>query len=382
MKPTTTVKKIVYGGWGLAHHDGRTLFLPCTAPGDTVEFTLVKEKKKVLFGHVDSIVEPSPRRIAPECPVFGECGGCHSLHLGYEDEIATKETVLLENLERIGKVKTALAGVTASPERFGYRNHAVLRVNDEGRPGFTARESESVVPFPEQGCLLLPRVIRDEIAALPPESLPRGGEVRVRLDRFGAVHFWGLTDRVGPPDVLMEAKGFLFPVAPESFFQVNRHLNARLIDLVVSLPREVRRRLLDLYCGVGFFTLPLSRLVMEATGIESDAPAYRSAIAARRLNKTTNIRFMHGVVERMIHKLRDFDIIVADPPRSGIAAQALKGIIRIRPTELIVVSCEPPTLARDTARLIEAGYFLRAVHLVDLFPGTYHIETVALFRRS
>jgi len=382
MKQTTAIKKIVYGGWGLAHHDGRTLFLPCTAPGDTVEFTIVKEKKQVLFGRVDAIVEPSPQRIAPECPVFGACGGCHMLHLSYQDEIATKEAVLLENLERIGKVKTALAGVIVSPERFGYRNHAEFRVNGERRPGFAARESDEVVPFPQQGCLLLSPVMREAIADLPPESLPAGGEVRVRLDRFGAVHFWGLTDRAGPPDILMEAKGYLFPVSPQSFFQVNRYLNDALLDLVVSLPREARRKLLDLYCGVGFFTLPLSRLVMEATGIESDAAAHRSAIAARRLNKTTNIRFLHGMVEKRIHKIRDIDIIIADPPRSGINAQALKGIIKIRPTELIIVSCEPPTFARDAARLIEAGYVLSAVHLVDLFPGTYHIETVALLRRS
>ncbi len=382
MNPTTTVKKIVYGGWGLAHHDGRTLFLPYTAPGDTVEFSIVKEKKQVLFGRVDSIVEPSPQRITPECPVFGACGGCHMLHLGYQDEIATKQAVCLENLEHIGKVKTALAGVIASPERFAYRNHAVFRVNADGQSGFTARESDEVVPFPEQGCLLLPPVMREAIAALPPQSLPPDGEVRARFDRFGAVHFWGLTDRAAPPDILMEAKGFLFPVSPEAFFQVNRFLNNALLDLVVSLPKEARRKLLDLYCGVGFFTLPLSRLVMEATGIESDAAAYRSAVASRRLNKTTNIRFIHGMVERRIQKIRDIDIIIADPPRAGINARALKGIIKIRPTELIVISCEPPTFARDASRLIEAGYFLSAVHLVDLFPGTYHIETVALFRRS
>ena len=154
MKPTTTIKKIVYGGWGLAHHEGRTLFLPCTAPGDTVEFSIVKEKKKVLFGRVDAIVEPSPQRINPECPIFGACGGCHMLHLRYEDEIATKRSACLENLERIGKIKTDLAGVITSPERFGYRNHALFRTTDDGRPGFTARESDEVVPFPDEGCLL------------------------------------------------------------------------------------------------------------------------------------------------------------------------------------------------------------------------------------
>lgn len=382
MKLTTTVKKIVYGGWGLAHHEDKTVFLPCTAPGDTVEFTVARSKKRIIFANVISILEPSPQRIEPECPVFGACGGCHLLHLGYEDEMAVKRLMVLENLERIGKIKTALGRVVPSPQRFGYRNHAVFKVNGEGRPGFTRRESNEIVPFPEQGCLLLPEIMREEIAALPAESLPRGGEVRVRLDRFGAVHFWGLEDQPGPPDILMEAKGLLFPVRPGSFFQVNQYQNEALLDLVVSLPKKVRRKLLDLYCGVGFFTLPLARVVTEAIGIEVDQATYESAIAARRLNTISNVRFVRGRAEQKIGSYRDIDIMIADPPRAGITDWTLKGIIKLRPAELIIVSCEPPVLARDAARLIDAGYILSEVNVVDLFPGTYHIETVALLRRS
>jgi 23S rRNA (uracil1939-C5)-methyltransferase len=145
---------------------------------------------------------------------------------------------------------------------------------------------------------------------------------------------------------------------------------------------KVRRKLLDCYSGVGFFTLAFSKIVMEATGIESNVSAYRDAQAAARLNKISNVAFKRGTVEREIQKLRDFDILVADPPRSGVPKSALRGIIRLRPSELILVYCEPPSLARDAARLIDAGYILREVHMIDLFPGTYHVETVAHFMRS
>lgn len=382
MAPVTEVKKIVYGGWGLAHHEGRTLFLPYAAPGDRVEFSIVKEKKNCLFGRIAKIIDPSPRRQESPCPVFGECGGCHFLHLSYEDEIEIKKENLLENMERIGKIHTTINRVIPSPERFGYRNHSVFKVDENGHAGFTKMESLGVVPFPPEGCLLLPEEMRASITALPAEELPLSGEVRVRMDRYGAVHFFGLPGRAGPPEVLMEAGGCLFPVNPSAFFQVNRYLNDSLMNLAVSLPLKVRRRLIDLYCGVGFFTLPLSRMIVEGVGIERDGASVKNAWAAARLNKVANVRFKKGAVEKEIHKLRDVDILIADPPRAGIPASALKGIIRLRPRELILVSCEPPTLARDAARLVEAGYILSEINMVDLFPGTYHIETMTLFRRS
>jgi 23S rRNA (uracil1939-C5)-methyltransferase len=378
---TVEIKKVVYGGLGLAHHDGKTLFIPYTLPGDSVEFTIDAQKRQCLYGTATRTIEPSPLRIEPECPVFGACGGCHLLHTRYDDELDIKKQTALENLERIGGIKTGITEYVPSPERFGYRNHCQIKVDSDGRAGFARRESSEIIPFPEEGCRLLSEAIRAAIAGLPPGSLPAGGEIRVREDMNGAVHFWGLTDRVGPPDLLMQAGGFTFPVRPASFFQVNSLLNDRLIELVLSMPSRTRRKLLDLYSGVGFFTLPLSRMVMEALGVESDQETMRSAHAALKLNRIINVKYRKGRVEQLIQRFRDFDLIVADPPRSGIPARVLRRIIKIRPAELIVVSCEPPTFARDARLLIEAGYILSRLVLVDLFPGTYHVETVTLFKR-
>lgn len=376
------IKKIIHGGWGLAFLEGNTAFIPYTAPGDTVEFTVVRKKKSSLFGRLDRIIEPSRQRRQPECPIFAVCGGCHLQHLSYEDEVAVKKETILENLARLGRITIELKSFTPSPSRYGYRNHAVIKVDSERRCGFTMLESDTIVPLPPQGCFLLPEEMRSAIAELPPEALEPGSEVRVRMDKFGAVHFWGLADRVGPPEVLMETKGLLFPLGPDAFFQANRFLNDRLMDLVVSLPLKVRRRLLDLYCGAGFFTLALSGMVNEALGIELDGSAVRSATAAARLNHVANARFKAADAALEIGRLKDFDLVVIDPPRLGVPKAVLAGLLKLRPAELIFVSCDPPTFSRDAAVLIEAGYILHELHALDLFPATYHTELVALFRRS
>ncbi len=379
--PKVRIKKIVYGGLGLAHHDGKTLFIPYSAPDDVVEFNIKETKKKCLFGEISRILEPSPARITPGCPVFGRCGGCHLLHLDYDDELEVKKAAVAENLSKIGKIQTEIEDTAGSPSREGYRNHAIFWFDEEGRPGFRMMGSNTVVPFPEQGCLLLPKNIREQISNIPESSRIPGREVRVRCDRFGNVHFWGLDDIAGPPDILMKAGGYDFPVSPESFFQVNIFQNDVLMNAAVSLPRRAVRKLVDIYCGVVFFTLPFSRIAGEVTGIERDPYAAKNASAALRLNKIGNARIRKGRAEDEIHRIREADILVADPPRSGIPDSALKGIVRLRPDEIIIVSCEPPTFSRDVAKLVNTGYILSSVRLIDMFPGTFHIEVVGLLRR-
>ncbi|MCD6379933.1 class I SAM-dependent RNA methyltransferase [bacterium] len=382
MKGVTTVKKIIQGGLGLAFYEGRTVFLPYTAPGDKVEFSVAKEKGKVLFGRLEKILEPSNIRKPPECPNFSKCGGCHFLHLDYEDEIKIKKSMVLETLERIGKFKAVIDNIIVSPSRFGYRNNCIFRTDENGQPGFTMAETDKVIPFPKNGCLLLPKEMREAIAGLDGDSLQPNSEVRVRMDKFGAVHFWGLKNNFGPPDILMEAGGYLFPMSPDAFFQINTLLNNKLIELVLSLPRKRTDKIIDLYCGAGFFTLPLARNAMKVIGIERDEKAYENARAAAKLNKITNISFKQGMVEQKFKKTGKANLILADPPRAGMTKKVVEEIIRHKPQELILISCDPPTLARDTSRLIQGGYTPSNIHLVDLFPGTAHIETVIYFKRT
>lgn len=379
---TVEIKKVVYGGLGLTHHDDRTLFIPYTAPGDKVRFEIVSKKKKVLFGRAVEIVEGSPSRIEPSCPIFGTCGGCHFLHIGYEDELELKKSAVMESLERIGGITRDIDSVIPSPERSAYRNHSIFRSDGEGRCGFTMRESNTVVPFPPEGCLLLPEAMRSAIREIPPDSIKPGKEIRARIDRYGAVYFWGLRGSVTPPDVLMEAGGYNFPIDPGSFFQVNTLLNSELISLVLSLPRKSPSSMIDLYSGCGFFSLPFSKISTKVTGIERDPGSYKSSLAAKRLNKVDNVSFIKGNAEREIFRQGEAGLILADPPRSGMPQSAISGILRLKPEEIIIVSCEPPTFSRDAAKFIQAGYSLSRLHIVDLFPSTYHTEIAGLFTRN
>ena len=378
----TQIEKIVYGGMGLAHFENMTLFLPYAAAGDTVEFTVTKKKKKCLFGEITDVVQPSPARREAQCPVFGRCGGCHFLHLDYEEETRVKKETFLSTLSRIGGIDTEIVSYTPCPERFGYRNHALFKVGSNGEAGFSRRESNEIIPFPEEGCLLLPPEMREAISALPPEALTPGTKVRVRLDSFGAIHFWGVEGVISPPDILMKAGDFSFPVYPEAFFQINRHLNDSLMKLAVSLPKKTARKFLDLYCGVGFFTLPMAARVMDAVGLEVQRQAHKNSVAAARLNKVANVRFIRETAERGFSRVREADLVLTDPPRAGIPASVLKSIIRLRPHEIIMISCDAPTFARDAARLVEASWTPSEIHLIDMFPGTYHVESIALFRRG
>lgn len=383
MEPTGTarIERIVYNGMGLSHFEGSPLFIPYTAAGETVEFAVTSRRKSVLFGEATRILEPSPLRCEPACPIFGRCGGCHFLHVGYEEEIRIKRETVLDALGRIAKIETEIAGVIPCPERFGYRNHALFKVGSGGETGFSRRESSEIVPFPEQGCLLLPEAMRRAIAELPPAALAPMTKVRARLDSFGAVHLWGLRDRVGPPDVLMEAGGYRFPVQPEAFFQVNRLLNTLLMELVAGLPRGAPRRAVDLYCGAGFFTLPLAGRCGEVVGIEIQRQACRSATAAAKLNQVSNVRIVRDSAGRALPRIGEADLVLTDPPRSGMPPEVLRAIVRLRPAEIVMVSCDPPTFARDAKRLAEASYHPAEIHVVDLFPGTFHVETVGLFTR-
>jgi 23S rRNA (uracil1939-C5)-methyltransferase len=180
----------------------------------------------------------------------------------------------------------------------------------------------------------------------------------------------------------MKAGDLSFSVYPEAFFQINRYLNDSLMKLAVSLPTQTAQKFLDIYCGVGFFTLPMARRAIEAVGIEVQRQAHKNAVASARLNKVANVKFIRETAERGFSRIGGADLVLTDPPRAGIPASVMKSIIKLRPREIIMISCDAPTFARDAARLVEAQWTPSEIHLIDMFPGTYHVESVALFKRD
>ncbi|TAL39087.1 MAG: class I SAM-dependent RNA methyltransferase [Spirochaetes bacterium] len=373
------IASLVYGGHGLGFPDGRAVFVPGTAPGDLARIRIVAEKKGYAFGEVVELLEASPSRIAPECPNFGRCGGCEYLHLDYDAERAAKQAILTESLARIGKIQLqSIPEIeSVSGERFRYRSHAVIKTDLRGQAGFFARHSHDIVPFPEGGCLLL----AGSIGPRPPfAAAGHAGEMCVAFGDNGSI----IPEREGA--VLREhACGIVYERGHRDFFQANRYLREKMLGIVGNYATAVPGDpggFCDAGCGVGFFALHLARAGFSGTGFDSSTRLVRLARRNAALNAIRNVTFDAHGFSSMTGSLRGRKVLVCDPPRAGLDAKA-RGIVRaLLPAGIVYVSCNPAAFARDCADFVSAGYALRALTLIDMFPGTYHIESISLFVRG
>ena len=400
MLATVQIEKLVYGGTGLARHAGQTVFVPYVLPGEKVEVD-VPDGKAVSRGAPAAWVERSSGRAMPPCPVFERCGGCHYQHIPYERQCEFKQEILRETLRRIGGLQWNDDIPVVSAEPWGYRNRSQLRFAPQDgtvRTGFFAPRSHHVVAADE--CAVnspalnrahrviagmaadrrFPRALR-QLELVTNESqfqinLPRrtgpmpGGFWRWFSDRLGV-------DRPGTP-IVFKSGGESFRVSGRSFFQVNRHLAGNLAERVIG---EAEGRLaLDLYCGVGLLTLPLARRFSAVVGVDSGASATRD-LHANAERAGLRLRAVQlDVLEFLCGYTETPDMILADPPRAGLGDGVVEQLRRIGAPRLRLVSCDPATLARDLKALLAGGYEMEALVLVDLFPQTYHVETVAALR--
>lgn len=403
MRAVVRVEKLVYGGAGLAHHGGETLLVPFVLPGDEVEVRLGRRAGAARRASVIRWTELSGDRLEAPCPVFGTCGGCHYQHIPYERELRYKVGILRETLRRIGGLQWDGDIEVACAQPWGYRNRTQLRIGSgkgERRVGFVAAGSHRHVPASD--CPINSPKLNESHRALEEMAADRrfpgslrsvelfsnGRQTQINLPRRpGRLprRFWAwCRDRLGvaAPGVPLEyaCGGDLFRVSGRSFFQVNRFLSGKLAEL--ALADMVGDSALDLYCGVGLMTLPLARVCDSVTGVDTAesaardlrSNASRAGLAVRVANAGV-ADFLKGVRERP-------DVVVADPPRAGLGAPVVEQLARLAPPDLRLVSCDPATLARDMKLLRRAGYAPARIHLVDMFPQTYHIEAVAVLRRE
>lgn len=430
---TLTIERLAYGGDAIAHlEDGRAAFVSGGCPGDRVRVEIVEQRERFVRAKVTEVVEPSADRVAPPCPYFGRCGGCQWQHVAYAAQLSEKHRFVVDALERIGRVaetERIVATPVASKAEYGYRNKIEL-VRDPAAQrlsyGYHRAGTHDVLPV--DACLLLPKRFQKAPKALtgalrylagendlgvdrlelrvarntksvelglwtPSSGFPRAQAARILgqalpLSSLVRVLYKGeLKERKVNKVEVLSGKGqwrerlgeFEYAVSAPSFFQVNTPLAERMVDLVIeALQPDGSDRVLDLYSGAGTFTLPLAETAGEVVAIESYGPAVRDL----RRNLEENqlwAEVIGGDAAREIGSLGRFDLAVVDPPRSGLAADVIEAIARVRPRTLAYVSCDPTTLARDTAALLEAGMRLAQATPVDLFPQTYHVETVARF---
>ena len=431
---TAFVEELNYDGSGVAHVDGKAVFIDGALPGERVRFRYRRRHRRYDTGQVVEILAQSPDRIRePACPYFGTCGGCSLQHLAPAAQLVAKQRVLHDNLTHIGKVAPADWLPPLPGPLWGYRRKARLGVRLVPKKGgvlvgFRERKRSFVTPLAD--CKILDPRLAALLPALPalisglscPQRIPQievaAGDRdaalvfrhldpltetdRARLQAFGEHHAVQIHVQAHGPESVqalwpprppllsygLPAHGIEILFAANEFTQVNAAVNARLVDAVVELldpqPREV---VLDLFCGVGNFTLPLARRAAQVVGMEGSAALVQRAQANAGHNKVANADFRHidlyseetPIAWEGLH----FEKVLLDPPRSG-AMGAIKQLPTAHlPSRIVYVSCYPATLARDSEYLVHAlGFRLLSAGIVDMFPHTSHMEAIAVFARE
>lgn len=379
------IEKLVYGGDGLARSDGRVVLTPYVLPGESVRAKVQRAKNDLLRGSLTGIVEPSPARIEAPCPYFQRCGGCHYQHTSYENQIEQKRLILLEVLKRVGRIEFEGEVRLVTGEPWHYRNRSQLHIHN-GAAGYFASGSHEVVPIDH--CPISSPKLNEAITALARdlphyryfdatvELFTNETELQINvLDRVPA-SVRDLLDEMGTREPI-EYGGFR--VSRNSFFQVNRFLVDSLVEAATG--DSEGNAALDLYAGVGLFSAALAKRFGRVTAIESGGSGFRDLEWNMR-RSASNVEPLKKTAEEFLAGLALVpDLIVADPPRTGLGKEVTRELIRLEAPRLTVVSCDPATLARDLRALLDAGYRIDRLTLIDLFPQTFHLETVAALRR-
>lgn len=410
--------------------DGMVVFTPGTFPGDQAEIEIIQQKKRFAMGRLIRLIKPSADRIEPDCAAVGTCGGCGLLGLSYEAQLRLKRRQVDEALRRIGGIE----GLEAEPvigmeQPSGYRNKADFHLD---RPtGATVAgffEAGSHVVAESSQCSLVPKqwspmikTICDlldqiEFVTLKPDTVTlrqsnAGGETMLifHTETVEAGDPWPdfaarLTGPAGPAQsvylvvedelcqlsgadrITERIHGLDFLISPTSFFQVNTKMAEYLVDSVLKYAGDLAgKRVFDLYCGIGTFTLPLAKAGAQVIGLEENETAVMDARENAERNGIESASFQTGRVEDalpiLLKQLGLPHVVVVDPPRAGLSGQVVEAIIKAAPERIVYVSCDSGTLARDLARFCEGGYRVAKVQPVDMFPHTPHVETVVLMSR-
>ncbi|HLO18543.1 MAG TPA: class I SAM-dependent RNA methyltransferase [Anaerolineales bacterium] len=418
------LEKHTYGGDTMGRlSDGRAVFVPFGLPGEHVRIRLTDEKRGFARGELLEILEASPHRIVPRCKHFGICGGCHYQSLPYEEQLNAKREILRDQLSRIGRIENPpVQKMIASPDPWNYRNHVQFHLTEAGKLGFVGAglsSGQGVISITEchlpEASLnsLWPQLEFEPDTDIERVSLRAGKEEDLMLVLEGnspespeleieagisVAHVFEENAVViaGNDHIFISVLGHDFRVSAASFFQVNTAMAEKMVHhlmthlLIPSVPTGHPPTLLDIYCGVGLFSAFFAPKCERVIGIESSPSACEDFTF--NLDEFDNIELYEGSAEEVLPALVGRIALsgrsaanplytLVDPPRAGLDKRVVDGILNLNPQVIAYVSCDPSTLARDAARLIGGGYQLKDVTPFDLFPQTYHIESISLFER-
>ena len=386
-------------GQGITRIDNKITFVSKTVSGDIINLEIIKSHKNYNEAKLLKIVKPSPDRIEYKCPYYNKCGGCNIANLEYTNQLKYKKEKVINIFKKYNKIDINPT-IIASDEILHYRNKITLQYNE--KLGLYEEKTHNIIEIQE--CLLMPQKVNDIIKLLNkynyntslqkiviriinnqvminiiakdiPKSLI---EILKNLD----VSVYHNSKYISGNKVLIETlNNYKFSILPDSFFQINKKQTINLYNQIVEYANPQKEdKVLDLYCGVGTIGIYLSKYCKEVLGIEINKSSIENANINKKLNNVENISFIEADVSKVLSMKYKADIIIVDPPRSGLDKNTIETLIKINPKKIVYVSCDPITLSRDI-NLLKNNYILKDIKLYDMFPETYHVESVCMLER-
>ncbi|MFM1686119.1 23S rRNA (uracil(1939)-C(5))-methyltransferase RlmD [Aeromonas salmonicida] len=421
-----TVDSLDHHCVGIGRHQGKAIFIEGALPGEQVKARILDDKKQYAHAALQQVVTPAANRIAPFCNHYRECGGCNAQHLGEADQQAAKEAGLVSLFERLGQIKAPVLEPVLTGESRAYRRvcRLAIKFDKNGRctrVGFRRRQSNDLVEI--EGCPVLAEPLSALIAPLReclnrlksqrelghaeliqaeqgimmllrhtgrPNEADRALLVAFAKSQGIDIYLQAADERIEPlhqafqPSYSLDGLSLAF--APGDFIQVNGPINQSMVAQALAwLGASKDDKVLDLFCGIGNFTLPLARQAREVVGVEGDLAMVARAEENARRNGIDNARFykadLSGDIVGMSWAREGFDLVLLDPARPG-ALEVMGHVVKLSPKRVVYVSCNPVTLARDSQVLVKGGYRLVRLGMLDMFPHTGHLESMALFERG
>ncbi|MBI2083176.1 MAG: class I SAM-dependent RNA methyltransferase [Deltaproteobacteria bacterium] len=369
-----SIERLSFGGDGIGKIEGKVVFVPFSVPGDRLKVRIVESKERFNRGEILEIIEPSPLRVQPPCPVFGRCGGCQWQQIDYPSQLSSKELILRETLERIGGLKgISILPIISSAHPWNYRNRLQLHRDSKGRIGFLAREAHEVVEFEE--CFIADPKLNEAV-----QRLRREAPTEHRLFELAMTH-----------DSKVTLSG-LKSEDDRAFSQTNPSVNEELVKTVFQFAFggaeaafTQKWNIVELYCGKGNLTFALAQAGGRVIAVDESREALKEAEEEAKKRRMTHLEFIASAAEwglkTVLRRGMPVDILVLDPPRRG-AKEILDLLLVIKPRVIVYVSCDPSTLARDLKFLVNRHYEVEMVRPLDMFPQTYHIESVTKLVRK
>ncbi len=425
------IEKLNLGAQGIGYVDGKVCFVDFVIPGEEIKAEIITEKKDYNIAKCITIKEPSPYRIEPRCPVFMLCGGCQFQHIDYQHQVRLKKEILNDTLRRIGRIECSNIEVIAEQPWY-YRNRAQLPVQDKNgaRIGYFKKNTHEVVNH--DICYINQNEINQALTIIRKRIAVSGIKIYNELNHSGNLRhiilrrgtntgqlylifvtkeknitkklYDNLIDEIpglvgisqninnqktnrilGSKNILLDGTDFyeelidnkLFQISPISFFQVNIKIFGKIIEKIKS--EITGSTIVDLYAGVGAIGICLAQACKKVIAIEENLYAVKDGIKNAQINRVENIEFIQARVEQKIDILKIGETVIMDPPRKGVEKSVIESVSKLKIKKIIYLSCNPATLARDANLLINNGYTIKNVYLFDMFPQTYHIETLIVF---